>query len=75
MKWGRDVWNAKIFFCSTGPQNTGLFGTPAQPSPFGSTAAGTSTAGTGELYQLYTYNCIRTVYTQELRFRRDFSWY
>lgn len=30
-----------------GPQNTGLFGTPAQPSPFGSTAAGTSTAGTG----------------------------
>ncbi|XP_014482996.1 PREDICTED: nuclear pore complex protein Nup98-Nup96 isoform X2 [Dinoponera quadriceps] len=30
-----------------GPQNTGLFGTPAQPSPFGNTTAGTSTAGTG----------------------------
>ncbi|XP_032667417.1 nuclear pore complex protein Nup98-Nup96 isoform X2 [Odontomachus brunneus] len=29
-----------------GPQNTGLFGTPAQPSPFGNTTAGTSTAGT-----------------------------
>ncbi|XP_066587580.1 nuclear pore complex protein Nup98-Nup96 isoform X2 [Prorops nasuta] len=28
-------------------QNTGLFGAPTQPSPFGSTTAGTSTATTG----------------------------
>lgn len=34
-----------FFFFQTGPQ-TGLFGTSAQTSPFGSTSA--STAGTGK---------------------------
>lgn len=37
-------------FFRTGPQ-TGLFGTSAQ-APFGSTSAGTSTAGTGKLHDI-----------------------
>lgn len=36
------------FILQIGPQS-GLFGTSAQTSPFGSTSAGTSTAGAGKL--------------------------
>lgn len=51
-------------FSQTGPQ-TGLFGTPAQTSPFANTAAGTSTGGTGNIYNI-KYLCLYTFYDRYL---------